>query len=260
MRRTSVIAGISTACLLAAALGTTNTRAQQEDAPKAVPLQEAKLDVPRLKAWGTRRFSYVVDRNGERTALGTVTLRTGISGDRVDMHDSWALKWHGKDLSLDLKLACKAGGLLRPTSIRSVGKGDDEVATFTVDVGTEKAEVKMEDGRTREMKLPADTLTDCALLRVFTLLPQEKGKSYGVGHSLEVSELNLKGPAEITCDGPDEIKLRGQRVKSVKFVFRQQGRVVEEAWVDGDGVLRQVRIDGRKVLVEEPDPAGPATN
>lgn len=92
-----------------------------------------------------------------------------------------------------------------------------------------------------------------AIARVFALLPQEKGKSYAVNHTLEVSELNLKGPGEIKCEGPDEIRVQGQWMKPVKFVFRQQGRIVEEAWVDGDGALRQVRIDGRKLLVEEPE-------
>lgn len=217
----------------------------------AVPLQKADLDLSRLKAWGTRSFTYGAERNGERTALGTVTMAVEVHDQQVKLTDAWDLAWQGKKVRLNLETTCRRNSLLRPTAIRSVGEGDDEVGTFTVEVGDAAATVARDGGRTRKIDFPADTLTDVAMFRIFTLLPRTEGAAFSVGHVMEVSELNLKGPAVIAYRGQEQIALHGSPINLHKFVYLRDGRTVAEAWVDGDHVLRQVRMDGRKVLTEK---------
>jgi len=149
-----------------------------------------------------------------------------------------------------MKVICRRDGLLRPTTIYSAGEGDDEVGTFSVEVGDNDAVVTATGGRTRKIDCPADTLTDVAMFRIFTLLPRTRGATFSVGHVMEVSELNVKGPAVIAYRGPDTITLHGKSTRLYKFVYSRNGRTVEEAWVDSDHILRQIRIDGRKILTE----------
>ena len=227
--------------------------AGQENATTEVPLEELALNVGALDTWGTRTYSYQVVRGGETSTLGTVTMKTTLRGEQVELHDTWELKWHGKDVSLDLRQECDAGNLLRPTSIESLGQGEDEFETFTVAVAGEEAVVTAENGTREVIALPSDTLTFAAMFRVFTLLPREKGAAVGVGHVLEVSEMHLEGPAVILYEGTDQVELDGRDETLHKFVYKRDTRLVEEAWVDDAGVLRRIRLDGRKVLTEMRD-------
>ena len=104
---------------------------------------------------------------------------------------------------------------------------------------------------TRKIDFPADTLTDAAMFGIFTLLSRTEGATFSVGHVMEVSELNLKGSAVIAYRGLEQIALHGNPVNLHKFVYVRDGRTVAEAWVDSDHVLRQIRMDGRKVLTEK---------
>jgi hypothetical protein len=118
-------------------------------------------------------------------------------------------------------------------------------------VGESDATVTSDGGQTRKIDFPADTLTDMAMFRIFALLPTIEGATFAVGHVMEVSELNLKGPAEIVYRGLEEIGMSGKMLKLHKFVYLRDDRTVAEAWVDSDHILRQLRLDGRKVLIEK---------
>jgi hypothetical protein len=207
----------------------------------------------RLKGWGTRSFVYQVERGGERAVLGVVTMGVKLAEQQVTLTDTWDLTWHGKKIRLNLETTCRRNGLLRPTKIRSAGQGDDEFGTFTVDIGESHATVTTEDGETRKIDFPADTLTDVSMFRLFTLLPRTEGAEFSVGHVMEVSELNLKGPAVIAYRGLEQITLHDKPIRLHKFAYARDGRTVAEAWVDSDHILRQLRIDGRKVLTEKPE-------
>ena len=228
-------------------------KAEQAQPKKPVPITKAALDIERLKNWGTKKYLYQVERGGERTTLGIVTMSTEVGENRVKLKDNWELNWRGKKIKLILKMDCRRDGLLRPTMIQSNGEGDDEVGTFSAEVGPDKATVTAENGKTRKIEFPADTLTDVAMFRIFTLLPRSEGTVFAVGHVLEVSELNLKGPATIGYRGLDTITVDGKPLELHKFVYIREGRTVEEAWVDSDHILRQVRIDGRKILTIQPE-------
>jgi len=219
----------------------------------AVPIQEVDLDLSRLKGWGTRSFTYQVEREGKRTTLGIVTMAVEVRDKQIKLSDTWDLTWRGKKVRLNLETTCRRNSLLRPTTIHSAGEGDDEVGTFSVEVGDDTATVTTEDGRTRKIDFPADTLTDLAMFRIFTLLPHTKGATFSVGHVMEVSELNFKGPAMIAYRGREQITLHGKPISLHKFDYVRGDRTVTEAWVDSDQILRQVRIDGRKILTERPE-------
>ncbi len=217
----------------------------------ATPIQEVPLDLSRLRGWGKRSFTYQVEREGERTSLGTVTMAVEVHDQAIKLTDTWDLTWHGKRVRLNLETTCRRNNLLRPTTIRSAGEGDDEVGTFTVVVGDSDATVTNDGGQTRKIDFPGDTLTDVAMFRIFTLLSTAEGAAFSVGHVMEVSELNLKGPAEIVYRGLEQITLHGKTLKLHKFVYLRDDRTVAEVWVDSDHILRRVRLDGRKVLTEK---------
>jgi hypothetical protein len=214
------------------------------------PLQKVAFKLDTLRNWGTRTFDYHIERDGKRTHLGTVTMSTEVGQDKVVLHDVWMLTFRGKKISLDLTIECEPNSLLRAKKVTSVGTGDDEVGTFMLVINKNTGSVKNDNGRTRQIDFPSDTLTDVAQFRVFSMLPRRQGASFAIGHVMEVSELNLKGPATIRCVGPDEITLHGNPIELHKFVYEPNGRVIEEAWVDNEGALRQVRIDRRKMLTE----------
>jgi hypothetical protein len=220
-----------------------------EDGKQVVALEELKLDTKPLAKWGTRVFSYQLERDGKVETLGTVSMSTTVGEGGIELHDKWELNWRGERIWLDIRLQCEPGSLLRPTRISSKGKGE-EAGTFSVAVGENSAVVKDRDGREKTMDVPADTLTDAAMFRIFALLPREKGFTVRVGHTLEVSELNLKGAGTIVCEGRDPVLLHQKQEELHKFVFKQGTMVVEEAWVDDKGVLRRVRINRRKILTE----------
>jgi len=227
--------------------------AGEETAEKEeIKLEDLKLPLSSLNAWKTRAYTYQIDRRGELSTVGKIIMRTEVDGEKTVLHDTWALEWRGRKMSLDLQMECKATSLLRPTLIKSVGQGDDELVTFSAEVGEGDALVKYEDGKQREIDFPADTVTDIAMFRIFSLLPREEGTRIKLGHVLEVSELNLKGPAQILYVGKERIPLHDDEVELHKFVCKRDGRIIEEAWVDDKGTLRRLRIDGRKIITEVP--------
>lgn len=228
---------------------------------REVALSSLKLDYSKLKSWGTTKFSYEVERRGKRMTVGTVTMKTSLSGKGLHIDDSWAVKFQGKDVRWQVKLRCRLTPMLRPESVASVGRGDDEAGTFTLNVGKEKAVVvKGESGRKTKVDYPADTVTDVSLFRLFALLPRETGVSYTFAHFMEVSELNLKGAGFIRYLGQKTIDASGKQIPLHKFEYRRGDpssndsiRVVAEAWLDDEGRLRKARLDGRKVLSEVSD-------
>ncbi|NQT20333.1 MAG: hypothetical protein HQ592_11555 [Planctomycetes bacterium] len=238
-------------------LGVALAAADDTPAPEKeeVRLEDLELPLSSLTKWKTREYTYQLERRGELRTLGKVIMETKVDGEKVILHDSWTMKWRGKEMGLDLQMECKANNLLRPTAIKSVGKGDDEFGNFSVQVGESDAVVALEDGSQRRIDFPADTLTDIAQFRLFSLLPRKEGPTIKLGHVMEVSELNLKGPAVIEYVGQEQITINQEEVQLHKFVYKRRSRTVEEAWVDDEGALRRIRIDGRKILTEIPPKA-----
>jgi hypothetical protein len=216
----------------------------------ATPIQEVALVLSRLRGWGTRSFTYQVERGSERTSLGTVTMAVEVHDEAIKLTDTWDLLWHGKKVRLNLETTCRRNSLLRPTMIRSAGEGDDEVGTFTLVVGESHATVTTEDGQTRKIDFPPDTLTDVAMFRIFTLLPTTEGAVFSAEHVMEVSELNLKGSAEITCRGLEEIGVSRKTLKLHTFVYRRDGRTVAKAWVDSDRKVNRLDLSYSQITDE----------
>jgi len=214
----------------------------------SVPLAELPLDVRSLDRWGTRTYYYQVLRGGEMSTLGTVTMKTTLSEDGVELHDTLKVDGKGKSVSLDLRQKCGADNLLQPTSIESRGQGDNELMTFSAKVSKGKIVMKMEDGREKTMEFPSDTITGFAMFRVFTLLPRKKGPAVRVGNVLSACDPALRGSAVIWYEGTDKITLNGREETLHKFVRGIDTRW--EAWVDDTGILRRLRLEGGKMMTE----------
>jgi len=246
-----VFTGVFLACLCMPAFAAED----EVELKKAVKLEELKLPVEKLAHWGTRNYIYQVDQNGKVETLGTVTLRTELNKGMVFIRDSMALSWKNKQIKWELEMGCREDSLLRPMHIKSTGEGDDEFKSFSATVKDGKAEVAYTDGKHAQIDVPPDTLTDFGMFRVLTIMPREPGSVVAVGHVLEVSELNLKGPATLTCLGKQKVTINGDEAELNCIVYERDGDRAMEAWVSDNGVLRRIRLDGRKILTEAPEAA-----
>jgi hypothetical protein len=68
---------------------------------------------------------------------------------------------------------------------------------------------------------------------------------------MEVFELNPKSRAVISCRGLEQLTLHGKPIRLHEFTYVRNDRTVAEARVDSDHILRQLRLDGRKVLTDK---------
>jgi len=219
------------------------------NAQESTPLESLKLDLNRLKAWGTRHYSYEATRPGssDKAGEGRVVLRTEIGPDSVTLEDNFALIYRGKEISLQLTHQCRKDNFLSPKRIESKGEGDDEVSTFvaTVEGGKLKAQVR---GRDKEIELPEGTVSSSAFFRLVTLLPRQEGSRISYPYSLESDELHLKKEFMVECMGPDIVQSGAEGMTCTKFRLTGGGIRPAYYWVEDDGVLRQVLIDDRKMI------------
>jgi len=232
--------------LFCCVLLTAGLRATAQDAK---PLGTLDLDLNRLKAWGTKVYTYEASRPGsdEKTIMGRVDLKTEVADDAVLLSDRMEISFRGEKLSLDLTHRCKKDSFLSPVRIDSKGEGDDEFGTFVVIIKGDEATVRF-DGRERKMELPKSIVTWSAFFRLVTLLPREKGGRVSFDHWLETEELNLKRDFVVECLGWDAVQSGQEGIGCTKFRLTGGGNHPAYYWVDDDGVIRQVLIDERKLM------------
>jgi hypothetical protein len=213
-------------------------------AQESIPLGTLKLDLNRLKTWGTREYAYEATHPGspEKAGEGRIVLRTEVGPDSVTLVDTAALIYRGKELSLRLTHQCGKDNSLSPQRIESKGEGDDEVGTFVAKFDDGKAIVRMGD-RNKEIELPDGTVSNWALFRIVTLLPRDEGTRISFDNWLESEELHLKKDFMIECIGREAI---GEKAVCTKYRLTGGGNHPAYYWVDDDDVLRQVVIDERK--------------
>ncbi len=237
MRRTML-------CLYALVFITAAARGQE-----ATPLGSLNLDLSRLKAWGTKSYTYEASRPGgeRKTIMGQLMLKTEVADDAVLLADRVEIQFRGERLMLDLAHRCKKDNFLSPVRIDSEGEGDDEFGTFVVTIEGDEATVRS-DGRERTMELPENVVTFSAFFRLVTLLPRQEGSRISFPYWLESEELNLKKDFVAECMGSDAIQSGQESVNCTKFRLTGGGNHPAYYWVDGDGVLRQVLIDERKLI------------
>lgn len=219
-------------------------------AAEPVRLDKVPLDRTPLKTWGERTYRYQIDRNGEVQTLGTVQLTTHLNGDRVTFQDRWQLKVRGQDIRLDMTVETDDSPWMRPTRVVADGEGDDEVGRFTAQFKADHALLARADKPERKVDVPADTLTDAAMMRLFTMMPRKAGTAVRVGHVLELSEMNLKGEAIIAYTGKQNITIAGKDEALHRFTYTRGERTVLEAWVSDKGALRRMKIDDRKIITD----------
>ena len=161
--------------------------------------------------WGNQRYKFTLIENEEKTELGSVTLRNKLSGDQVLLTDEYLVSIGGKPMSLSMTQVCRKDQFLSPLKIECEGKGNDETPTFkaTIQDGEAKIERKLPFKISNSMKIPAETVTSAAFMRIVTQLPLVEGATYRYAFALEASEMNLKkdyiakviGKDTIFCDG-----------------------------------------------------------
>jgi hypothetical protein len=196
--------------------------------------------------WGTQRYMFTLIKNKEKTELGSVTLRSKLSGDQVLLTDEYLLSIGGKPMSLNMTQVCRKDQYLSPLKIECEGKGNDEMPTFKATIQDGQAKVSG-PGRGL-MKIPEGTVTSAAFMRIVTQLPRIEGAIYRYAFALEASEMNLKKDYIAKVIGKETIICDGEPVKCWKISQNGGGIREQLFWVTENGILQRVLQDGRKQI------------
>ena len=196
--------------------------------------------------WGTQRYKFTLIKNEEKTELGSVTLRSKLSGDQVLLTDEYLLSIGGKPMSLNMTQVCRKDQYLSPVKIECKGKGSDEMPTFKATIKDGQAEIS---GPGRGLKkIPEGTVTSAAFMRIVTQLPRVDGATYRYAFALEASEMNLKKDYIAKVIGKETIFCDGEPVKCWKISQNGGGIREQLFWVTENGILQRVLQDGRKQI------------
>lgn len=230
--------------------------------PEARALESLTLDfaqLGKLERANTLVYDFVVLEKAGKAAnpIGTLHTYTRVEGDRVLLIDVWTLSNKEKERKLTVTQVCNQDNMLSLVSIGVNGDGDEEVVDLDLsirvaDPATVKQGVIWPDDGEKTLALPPQTLTDGALLRIVSLLPREKGLRVSFPFWLESAELNLKKDHLIECRGPDPITIGGRTVKCTKYAHSGGGITGSTLWVDEEGLLQRILVDGRKELTLRP--------
>ena len=200
--------------------------------------------------WGTQRYKFTLIKNEEKIELGSVTLRNKLTQDRVILTDEYLLSIEGKPMSLNMTQVCLKDQYLSPLKIECEGKGNDEMPTFkaTIQDGEAKIERKLPFKISNSKKIPEETVTSAAFMRIVTQLPRVDGATYRYAFALEASEMNLKKDYVAKVIGKETIICDGEPVKCWKISQNGGGIREQLFWVTEDGILQRVLQDGRKQI------------
>ena len=200
--------------------------------------------------WGTQRYKFTLIKNEEKTELGSVTLRSKLSGDQVLLTDEYLLSIGGKPMSLNMTQVCRKDQYLSPVRIDCQGKGHEEAPTFkaTIQDGEAKIERKLPFKISNSKQIPEGTVSSAAFMRIVTQLPRVDGATYRYAFALEASEMNLKKDYIAKVIGKETILCNGEPVKCWKISQNGGGIREQLFWVNEDGILQRVLQDGRKQI------------
>ena len=200
--------------------------------------------------WGTQRYKFFLIKNEEKIELGSVTLRNKLSGDQVILTDEYLLSIEGQPMSAKMTQVCRKDQYLSPVRIDCQGKGHEEAPTFkaTIQDGEAKIERKLPFKISNSKKIPGETVTSAAFMRIVTQLPRVQGATYRYAFALEASEMNLKKDYLAKVIGKETIICDGEPVKCWKISQNGGGIREQLFWVTEDGILQRVLQDGRKQI------------
>ena len=200
--------------------------------------------------WGSQRYKFTMIKNEEQTELGSVTLRSKLSGNQVLLTDEYLVSIGGKPMSLSMTQVCRKDQFLSPLKVQCEGKGNDETPTFkaTIQDGEAKIERKLPIKISNSMKIPAETVTSAAFMRIVTQLPRVEGATYRYAFALEASEMNLKKYYIAKVIGKETIFCDGEPVKCWKISQNGGGIREQLFWVTEDGILLRLLQDGREQI------------
>ena len=195
--------------------------------------------------WGTQRYKFTLIKNGEKIELGSAIIRNELKDDRVILADEYLVRYEGKPMSLSMTQVCRNDQYLSPVKIECVGKGG-EMPTLKAIIKDGKAKISGEWNKT--MKIPNGTVTSAAFFRIVTQLPRVQGATYQYDFALEAGEMHLKRDYVVKVIGKETIFCDGEPVKCWKISQNGVGISEQLFWVNEDGILQRVLLDGRKQM------------
>jgi hypothetical protein len=214
-----------------------------------------KLDLDALKKWGTRKYS-IADKPVKDSSKpsATWTLTTKFEKDHVVLDDSLRISAEGQVHSIHWKSTCDKNNLLSLKTLDCEEKTNGKLRRRIQAAVTDgNAKVTYEQGRDKHeetVEWPTGSVTELAMLRLVTLLPQEAGKSYRLENFSRSRKLRVRGEQVIECLGPDAKTEK----RWIKFEMKNASgqSPAWSYWVSKDGVLQRVTVGSETLtLIKE---------
>jgi hypothetical protein len=220
----------------------------------AIPLRDVKVDLDKLKSWGTKKYALTAPAVEMQTIRGSiikpehggyVTLVTQVMSDKVIISDFLMVGTEEFGEQIKSRIECEPNSRLTATKFITEEKRNDKKTIITADINGDeivyRKEVLYKHDRTYSKTKPwnVDAVQEKALCRIVTLLPHIKRARYRIC----LAELEwLRGRYILTCEGVDWIKQGDKKIKCAKFVLQgeEKKRPHSVYWVDDDGLLQRV--------------------
>lgn len=225
-----------------------------DKAPEATPIESLTLDLGKLP----KEVKYKIGRIGENNSVidirGTIVAKTSVLESSVEIEDAFTRE--SSDETATLKETCAKDSLLTLQRAEGIAPDGDG---FNVLVEDGKVKFQPKSGDASEDEFAKNSITRSAFLRIITLLPREKDKTYSFGNLLRPDHYKTgDGPYVVECKGEESLDRGAGPIACTKFELHTEkdtDRQIVEFLVSADGLLQRMTYDGREVtdLVTEAD-------
>lgn len=220
----------------------------EPDKPKPVNLNELQLDLTPLNDWKTQRFTYLArnDKN-ELTPAGSITMRTEVDDQHIQLDDSGNFAIDQSQLALSLQVTSAKDAALTPKKIAIQQDLMNYTRAATATVHPDHVTGEIHTGNDpvpiHQALAKGSTTTDFGLFRVATLLPREPNRVYQIDNIVRMSvDLEVQQHATIRCLGPETIEWQSEKIPCTRYHIDRGGGYGFHIWVDGDRRLQRIFI------------------
>jgi hypothetical protein len=230
------------------------TKSVASDKTKAIAFEEVKIDLNRLKDWGSKEFTMTyTDKTEtppkvEKVGVMTFTVKATPDGMLITNQTKSDMPDHLRYIEYIYSIQCEGNNFL------SLKKADGRISrsdgvvlhTESISMNNGKAIITSVDNdkkKEKEVELSKKAVIDLCFFYLVTLLPQDANKTYRIESYISISDFKSE-PNLILCLGPDDTT-GGASDHWIKFT-RKSEKVEDTGmhyWVDKKGLLRRVKLN-----------------
>lgn len=207
---------------------------------------EVRLAVSTLdRRWGDRWYS--VQAKGVN--VGWFHLKVVKNAETFVLSDEFVAKVdQANQMQIVSKLTAQPDEFLTPIELTNKHEGPGASIAVELKVEAGRATVVMngqrKEGEDAGGPLPARFVTDKALMRLVTLMPQTDGYSVQVFDTLMKAKPRLIENGSLKFEKEEPLDYQGRQVKTRLFRFQAENFPETLYWVDLEGALLKVRMMG----------------